>query len=174
MEPWSRGAIFIFNLLNCNSDLTIFNTWNISRLTVTTRSGPGWNRRRLREDQHWQTSGGKKKQPAATSQISLMKPTPVDIRSETVFSHQPSRASVREQRQRHSSLEKITISSSSAIMLDPPSHSSSSVVECELNSSPVLERPNTLPELNSRPASRVMKSFSCDGVRSGGLSLDFI
>ena len=97
----------------------------------------------------------------------------VTFRSETVFSHQPSRGSVREQRQRqrHSSLEKIQIST--GLRAEGPSQSSS-VVECELNSSPVLERPNTLPELNSRPASRVMKSFSCDGVRSGGLSLDFI
>ena len=59
-EALEPGSNFHFNLPNCNSGLTIFNTWNISRLTVTTRSGPGWNRRRLREDQHWQTSGGKK------------------------------------------------------------------------------------------------------------------
>ena len=34
----------------------------------------------------------------------------------------------------------------------------------DVTSSAVLERPTTLPELNSRPASRVMKSFSFDEV----------
>ena len=69
---------------------------------------------------------------------------------------------MREQRPRQSSsLEKIRVST--GMVLEPASHSASSVVECEPGS-PLLERPNTLPELNSRPASRVMKSFSCDGV----------
>jgi len=35
-------------------------------------------------------------------------------------------------------------------------------IDFEELSSPILERPTTLPEMNSRPASRVMKSFSCD------------
>ena len=54
--------------------------------------------------------------------------------------------------------------------MDPPSYSSSSMVDPDISiefdslSSPMLERPSTLPELNSRPASRVMKSFSCQGV----------
>ena len=38
-------------------------------------------------------------------------------------------------------------------------------IDFEELSSPILERPTTLPEMNSRPASRVMKSFSCDEVR---------
>ena len=72
---------------------------------------------------------------------------------------------MREQRPRQSSsLEKIRVST--GMVLEPASHSASSVVECEPGS-PLLERPNTLPELNSRPASRVMKSFSCDGVGDG-------
>ena len=37
-------------------------------------------------------------------------------------------------------------------------------IDFEELSSPILERPTTLPEMNSRPASRVMKSFSCDEV----------
>lgn len=35
-------------------------------------------------------------------------------------------------------------------------------IEFESPNTPILERPTTLPEVNSRPASRVMKSFSMD------------
>ena len=37
-------------------------------------------------------------------------------------------------------------------------------IDLDSCSSPARERPSTLPELNSRPASRVMKSFSVDEV----------
>ena len=37
-------------------------------------------------------------------------------------------------------------------------------IEFESPNTPILERPTTLPEMNSRPASRVMKSFSMDEV----------
>ena len=37
-------------------------------------------------------------------------------------------------------------------------------IEFESPNTPILERPTTLPEMNSRPASRVMKSFSVDEV----------
>ena len=88
-------------------------------------------------------------------------------RSETVASPEPSKPPVRQQRR--SSLEKIiTTSFTTRLMMDPGNYSTSSVLDVDIEldslSSPMLERPCTLPELNSRPASRVMKSFSCQGV----------
>ena len=44
-------------------------------------------------------------------------------------------------------------------------------IDMESPNTPILERPTTLPEMNSRPASRVMKSFSVDEVISNSLSL---
>ena len=82
-------------------------------------------------------------------------------------SPEPSKPPVRQQRR--SSLEKIiTTSFTTRLMMDPGNYSTSSVLDVDIEldslSSPMLERPCTLPELNSRPASRVMKSFSCQGV----------
>ena len=47
-------------------------------------------------------------------------------------------------------------------------------IDMESPNTPILERPTTLPEMNSRPASRVMKSFSVDEVNSDSYFLILI